>query len=61
MWSASTSSHPHSPAIPSATDRAEAAYPDHVHVIVSLMGRTADVNLYQLVDGDFCETPLVVE
>ena len=48
-------SHPHSPARPSATDRAEAAYPDYLYLIVA----TGEVRLFRLSDGNFVETPFV--
>jgi proteasome lid subunit RPN8/RPN11 len=40
-------SHPRSPATPSATDLAEASYPGHLYVIVSLSVDPADVRLYR--------------
>ena len=47
-------SHPHSPAEPSETDRAEAwLYPDHLHLIVGLESEAADVRLYRFIDGTF--------
>ena len=52
-------SHPHSPAWPSATDIAEAAYPDAVHLIVSLEGSAADARLFRIDDGSAVELPLV--
>jgi desampylase len=48
-------SHPHSPARPSETDRAEAAYPDHLYLIVAM----GAVRLFRLADGNFVETPFV--
>ena len=44
-------SHPHSPAWPSPTDVAEAAYPDAVHLIVSLDGGVADARLFRIERG----------
>ena len=44
-------SHPQSPAWPSATDVAEAAYPDAVHLIVSLAGGAADARLFRIERG----------
>ena len=38
-------SHPHSAAAPSATDLADAAYPNHLYLIVGLAGEAADVRL----------------
>lgn len=46
-------SHPRSPAIPSATDLAEAAYPNHLYAIVSLAADPADVQLFRLDEGNF--------
>ena len=44
-------SHPDSPAVPSATDRALAFYPDAVYVIVSLMNRShPEIKAYHIVD-----------
>ena len=44
-------SHPQSPAWPSEKDVAEAAYPDAVHLIVSLAGGTADARLFRIDKG----------
>ena len=47
-------SQPHSPAEPSATDIAEASYPDHIYLIVGLAGGTPDVQAFRLEDsGNF--------
>jgi proteasome lid subunit RPN8/RPN11 len=55
-------SHPRSPAIPSETDRAEASYPDHLYLIVSLAGDPPDIALFR-VDaggrGNFLRLPFV--
>jgi proteasome lid subunit RPN8/RPN11 len=48
-------SHPRSPAMPSATDLAEAAYPGHLYVIVSLSVEPADVRLYRFEASAFRE------
>ena len=48
-------SHPHSAARPSETDRAEAAYPDHLYLIVG----EGEVRLFRLTDGNFVETSFV--
>jgi len=48
-------SHPHSAARPSATDQAEAAYPDHLYLIVGV----DEVRLFRLAGGNFVETPFV--
>jgi proteasome lid subunit RPN8/RPN11 len=53
-------SHPHSPAWPSETDVAEAAYPDAVHLIVSLIGDAADARLFRIERGTAIEVPLDV-
>lgn len=50
-------SHPHSPATPSASDRAEAWYPDHLYLIVSVSAQPADVRLYRLNADGFAEVP----
>jgi proteasome lid subunit RPN8/RPN11 len=50
-------SHPAGPAIPSATDRAEAA-PDFLYLIVGLVP-APDVRAWQLVDGNFVPRHLV--
>ena len=46
-------SHPHTAAVPSETDRAEASYPDHLYLIVSLAVEPADARLFRLVAGNF--------
>ena len=46
-------SHPHSAAAPSATDLAEAAYPDHLYLIVGLAGEAAEVVLYRFTGERF--------
>jgi proteasome lid subunit RPN8/RPN11 len=48
-------SHPRSPAAPSARDVAEAAYPDHVHLIVSLQTEPPLARLYVIDAGAFRE------
>jgi proteasome lid subunit RPN8/RPN11 len=48
-------SHPHSAALPSATDQAEAAYPGHLYLIVGV----DEVRLFRLALGNFVETPFV--
>jgi proteasome lid subunit RPN8/RPN11 len=53
-------SHPHSPAWPSATDIAEAAYPDAVHLIVSLDGSAADARLFRIDRDSAVELALLV-
>src|SRR5262245_58106033 len=46
-------SHPSSAAVPSATDLAEASYPDHLYGIVSLANDPAEVRMYRYEDGRF--------
>jgi proteasome lid subunit RPN8/RPN11 len=53
-------SHPHSPAWPSPTDIAEAAYPDAVQLIVSLEGTAVVARLFRLERGSAEELPLLV-
>ena len=55
-------SHPRSAANPSATDRAEASYPDHLYLIVSLAQDPPEVGLFSLDGadpGNFVRLPLV--
>ena len=55
-------SHPRSPAVPSATDCAEAAYPGHVYLIVSLWREPPEVGLFRLdraSAGNFLRLPFV--
>jgi len=52
-------SHPHSSAVPSETDRAEANYPDHLYLIVGLESETPEIRLFRLTDGNFLELSLV--
>ena len=53
-------SHPHSPAWPSPTDIAEAAYPDAVQLIVSLEGTEVVARLFRLESGSAEVLPLLV-
>jgi proteasome lid subunit RPN8/RPN11 len=46
-------SHPRSAATPSPTDLAEASYPGHLYLIVSVQAEPADVRLYQFAGGAF--------
>jgi len=46
-------SHPHSAAVPSPTDLAEASYPGHVYVIVGLADEAADVRVYRFTGETF--------
>jgi proteasome lid subunit RPN8/RPN11 len=52
-------SHPHTIAVPSPTDRAEASYPDHLYLIVSLAAEPADLRLFRLAHGNFLEVRFV--
>ena len=52
-------SHPYSPAEPSDTDRAEASYPDHLYLIVSLASDPPAVSVFALERGNFRALPLV--
>ena len=52
-------SHPRTPAVPSATDLAEAHDADLLYVIVSLCDDRPDVRAYRLQDGTFVEVPVV--
>ena len=52
-------SHPRSPALPSETDRAEAAYSDHLYFIVSLAADEPDVRLFRYAEGNFLAVPFV--
>lgn len=52
-------SHPRSDAAPSATDRAEASYPNHLFLIVGLGVEPPDVRLYRFTSGNFLPLPLV--
>jgi proteasome lid subunit RPN8/RPN11 len=46
-------SHPHSSPEPSATDLSEAAYPNHVYLIVGLKGDAAELRLYRFTGESF--------
>ncbi|MBI3400053.1 MAG: M67 family metallopeptidase [Acidobacteria bacterium] len=52
-------SHPRSAAVPSATDRAEAAYPGHLYLIVGLASDPPDLGLYQFDAGNFRQVRFV--
>ena len=55
-------SHPRSPALPSTSDLAEATYPGHLYLIVSLAAPPPAVSIYRLDDGgagNFLHLPLV--
>ena len=52
-------SHPRSAAEPSPTDLAEASYPDHLYLIVSLAAADPDLGLFRLESGNFQATAFV--
>ncbi|HEV8347261.1 MAG TPA: M67 family metallopeptidase [Vicinamibacterales bacterium] len=52
-------SHPHSSAVPSETDRAEASYPDHLYLIVGLASEAPEIRLFRLTGGNFLELAFV--
>ena len=52
-------SHPHSAAVPSATDREEASYPGHLYLIVGLAADHPEVRLFRFADGNFLEVRFV--
>jgi proteasome lid subunit RPN8/RPN11 len=52
-------SHPHSAALPSATDRAEASYPGHLYAIVSLLCEPAEIRIYRFVGGELLRVRFV--
>lgn len=52
-------SHPHSPAVPSETDRVEAGYPDHLYLIVGLASEVPEIRLFRLTGGNFLELAFV--
>ena len=55
-------SHPRSAARPSAADQAEASYPDHIYLIVSLAHEPPEVGLFRLdgaCAGNFVPVPYV--
>ena len=52
-------SHPHSHPYPSATDLAEAAYPECVHLIVGFVDGKAEARLFNYKDGGATEIALL--
>jgi proteasome lid subunit RPN8/RPN11 len=52
-------SHPRSAAVPSVTDREEAAYPGHLYLIIGLASDPPDLGLYQFDAGNFRRVPFV--
>jgi proteasome lid subunit RPN8/RPN11 len=53
-------SHPHSPALPSATDLAEAQYPGCVHLIVGFVEGTPEIRIFNYSDGQAAELKTTV-
>jgi proteasome lid subunit RPN8/RPN11 len=53
-------SHPHSAAIPSPTDVAEAWYEDHLYAIVGLAGAAAEMRIYELRNKQFVELTVTI-
>jgi proteasome lid subunit RPN8/RPN11 len=53
-------SHPHSQPYPSATDLAEAAYPECVHLIVGLVDGKAEVRLFNYKAGGAIELSFLI-
>ncbi len=54
-------SHPQGPPVPSATDIAQAFYPDSVYLVISLGLKPPSVRAFRIVDGLAAEIALVVE
>lgn len=54
-------SHPHSEAMPSSTDLAEASYPHSLYLIVSLQPKRPVARLFRLDDDRFVELPFEVD
>ena len=52
-------SHPRTPASPSESDRAEAAYPDHLFLIVSLALEPPEIGLFWFDGRNFVARPYV--
>jgi proteasome lid subunit RPN8/RPN11 len=53
-------SHPYSPALPSATDLAEAQYPGCVHLIVGFVEGTPEIRMFNYSDGRAAELKATV-
>lgn len=54
-------SHPHGPPVPSATDVAQAAYPDSIYVIVSFQVEPPSVRAFRIEWGEVREVEVRVE
>ena len=55
-------SHPRGPSVPSATDIAQAYYPEAVNVIVSLVNMEApELRGFRILDGTVSEVLLIIE
>lgn len=54
-------SHPRSAAVPSASDRTEALYPNHLYLIVSVRSDRPEVRVYRLETQGFLEVPWKLE
>ena len=52
-------SHPRGAAVPSVTDLTEAAYPGSLYAIIGLGAAVPEVRVFELVNGNFHERPLV--
>jgi len=52
-------SHPHSQAYPSATDLAEANYPECVHLIVGFVDSNAEIRIFSYAGGHATELSVV--
>jgi len=52
-------SHPHSAPVPSPTDLAEASYPDHLYLIVSLQREPPDTRFFRFDGSRFHEAAFV--
>jgi proteasome lid subunit RPN8/RPN11 len=53
-------SHPHSRALPSATDLAEAQYPGCVHLIVGFVEGAPEIRIFNYADGQAMEQTLSI-
>jgi proteasome lid subunit RPN8/RPN11 len=53
-------SHPHSPAQPSATDLAEAEYPECVHLIVGFVEGMPEIRIFNYAGGQAMERTLSI-